>query len=151
MDSREHRRDCTQVRRAACLLIACAVALTAGLGPGCGSGGSDLYSGAYSCSASLPSGDGGVSSPSLCLEVAGGTTQDLANNQRQCQAEGNSFAFNSCPHANALGACRETHGTVVITTWYYDDGHGGAGDIRMICEGLASQAPPGLKIEFILP
>jgi hypothetical protein len=133
------------------LLFAYAVAITGGLGAGCGSAGSDLYGGAYSCSASLPSGDGGVSSPSLCLEVTGGTTQDVATNQRQCEADRNSFAFNSCPHANALGACRETRGTVAITTWYYDDGHGSVSDVRMLCEGLASQALPGLRIEFVLP
>jgi len=40
---------------------------------------------------------------------------------------------------------------VVVTTWYYADGTSSAIDIQMLCEGLASIAPPGLMIQFVPP
>lgn len=90
----------------------------------------------------------------LCVEASGGTAQDLATNRQQCAAQGNMFAEELCPRAGALGGCRQTTaGTpVAITTWYYGDGGtSSAAEIQMLCEGLASIAPPIIMIEFVLP
>jgi hypothetical protein len=107
--------------------------------------------GDYSCSAAWPGVDGGTSTPALCLDISGGTAQDLANNRQQCAAEGNTFFSAPCPHAGALGGCREVEGGLSLTTWYYDDGSSTASDIQSLCQGLASAAPSGLTITFVLP
>jgi hypothetical protein len=91
----------------------------------------------------------------VCLDIAGGTAQDQASNRDQCTAQGNMFVAAPCPRTAALGGCRETvtGQTLVITTWYYDDGSGlqTSADIQMLCEGLASVAPPQLMIQFVSP
>jgi hypothetical protein len=91
--------------------------------------------------------------PVLCIEGTGGTAQDVATNRQQCASQGNTFSMSPCPRAGALGGCRETLATggPVLTTWYYADGTGTAADIQMVCQGLASVAPAGLSIQFVLP
>ena len=76
--------------------------------------------------------------PALCLDVAGGTEQDLENNRKSCAAQGNQLAMQPCPHAHAVGGCRVSHGGTSVTTWYYDDGSGNpdADQIRQICTGI---------------
>ena len=110
--------------------------------------------GTYSCTAAFPGAGGQPGPPALCLEASGGTAQDFANNRQQCAAQGNTFASEPCPRAGLLGGCRQSPvgAGIVLTTWYYADGTGGtADDIQTLCEGLASVAPPGLMIEFVLP
>ena len=85
--------------------------------------------------------DGGVGMLAVCLDVTGGTAQDLENNRRQCEMENNTFVLAPCPHEGALGGCRETTSVGVLTTWYYADGNATASDIQMLCEGLAGTAP----------
>jgi hypothetical protein len=98
----------------------------------CG-GGSDEAAGTFSCAASFPSADGGAGPPLLCLELSGGTVKDEASNRQSCAAQGNMFATAPCPRSNLLGGCRVQRGGVTLTTWYYDDGSGGAGDIQQLC------------------
>jgi hypothetical protein len=116
-------------------------------------GGPGGAGGTYSCRAAWPGADGGAGTLAVCLDASGGTAQDFANNRQKCQAEGNTFVEEPCPHAGALGGCRETATGVdaVLTTWYYDDGSATAADIQQLCEELASVAPKVLKIEFVLP
>jgi len=132
--------------------LVAALVLIAGCdgGPGDSAGPGGPY--AYSCSASFPSPDGGAGAPVLCLDATGGTAQDLANNRQQCAQQGNTFSFDPCPHANAVGGCRQTQGTLVLTDWYYRDGSvPTVSDIQTICAELASLAPPSLHVEFVLP
>jgi hypothetical protein len=124
----------------------------------CGDGGGSNADGAsgggtYSCRAAFPGADGGTGMLALCLEVSGGTAQDLANNRQQCATQGNTFLSEPCPRTGALGGCRETPagGGVVLTTWYYADGTSTAAEIQMLCDGLAGAAPPALMIQFVLP
>ena len=105
----------------------------------------------YSCQASFPGADGGVGMLAVCLDVSGGTAQDREKNRQQCETEGNTFVLAPCPHAGALGGCRETTPAGVLTTWYYADGSGTASEIQMLCEGLASTAPSIIKIDFVTP
>jgi hypothetical protein len=131
--------------------IVAALAVIAGCGGSDGAGG--LSGGTYSCRAGFPGADGGAGTLLLCLEASGGTAQDQANNRQQCMAERNTFASEPCPTAGAIGGCRETPagaGTV-LTTWYYADSGATADDIRMLCEELASVAPPSLMVQFVLP
>ena len=95
--------------------------------------------------------DGGVGMLAVCLDVTGGTAQDLEKNRQQCETEGNTFVLAPCPHAGALGGCRETTSVGVLTTWYYADGNATASDIQMLCEGLAGTAPSIIKIDFVTP
>jgi len=88
----------------------------------------------------------------LCIDLVGGSAQDRSNNQQKCTAQGNTFSDEPCPHAGALGGCRETTSAAQITTWYYDDGTATAADIQMLCEGLAGNVPSSIvKIEFVAP
>ena len=105
----------------------------------------------YSCRASFPGADGGVGMLAVCLDVTGGTAQDLEKNRQQCETENNTFVLAPCPHAGALGGCRETTSGGVLTTWYYADGNATASDIQMLCEGLAGTAPSIIKIDFVTP
>jgi hypothetical protein len=103
----------------------------------------------YSCRAVVPGSD----TLALCIDASGGSAQDRSNNRQQCTTQGNMFSEEPCPHAGALGGCRETS-TVsdgVFTTWYYADGTATAADIQMLCEGLAGVAPSIIKIEFVVP
>jgi hypothetical protein len=104
--------------------------------------------GGYSCQASFPGVDGGVGMLGVCIDVVGGTTQDLENNRQKCETEGNMFVLAPCPHEGALGGCRETTVGAVLTTWYYDDGSSTPADIQMLCEGLRGL---GLPIQFVTP
>jgi hypothetical protein len=87
----------------------------------------------FSCVASFP--DGGVSAPILCVDIAGGTEQDLENNRKSCATQGNQLVMQPCPHAKAIGGCRLSRGGLSVTTWYYDDGSGfpEAPDIQQGC------------------
>jgi hypothetical protein len=105
----------------------------------------------YSCRASFPGADGGAGMLAVCLDVSGGTAQDLENNRQKCEMENNTFALAPCPHEGALGGCRETAIGIVLTTWYYADGSATASDIQMLCEGLAGTAPSIIKIDFVTP
>ena len=105
----------------------------------------------YSCQASFPGADGGVGMLAVCLDVSGGTAQDLENNRQKCEMENNTFVLAPCPHEGALGGCRETTPSGVLTTWYYADGSATASDIQMLCEGLAGVAPSIIKIDFVTP
>jgi hypothetical protein len=91
----------------------------------------------------------GATSPTVCVDVVGGTEKDVANNREQCAQQGNTFSLTLCPRTGAAGGCRERHGDVAITTWYYSDAT--PSDIKMLCEGLAAFAPGGLTIEFVSP
>jgi hypothetical protein len=102
----------------------------------CG-GGSDEAAGTFSCAAGFPSADGGFS-PQICLELSGGTVKDEASNRQNCQAQGAMFATAPCPRSNLLGGCREQRGGLTITSWYYDDGSGGADDIRQLCTSVGA-------------
>ena len=116
---------------------------------GCsGADGSDS-AGPVSCSAALPGAAGGAATPALCVDLVGGTAQDVADNRQQCTPQGNTFAFALCPHTGASGGCRESLGAVQITTWYYADTT--AADTKALCEGLARFASNGVSIEFVLP
>ena len=74
--------------------------------------------------------------------------------RQQCAAQGNTFVSEPCPREGALGGCRETaagapgrhHDLVLRRMRNAEDD-----DIRMLCEGLASVAPAGLMIQFVLP
>jgi len=121
---------------------------------GCSSDGSDGSDGSeragpVSCSAALPGADAGAAAPAVCVDLVGGTAQDVANNRRQCMQPGSTFALALCPHVGASGGCRESYGAVQITTWYYDDTT--ADDTKALCDGLARLAPAGVTIEFVLP
>jgi hypothetical protein len=105
----------------------------------------------YSCRASFPGADGGVGMLAVCLDVNGGTAQDLEKNRQQCETENNTFVLAPCPHEGALGGCRETTPSGVLTTWYYADGNSTASDIQTLCEGLAGVAPSIIKIDFVTP
>jgi hypothetical protein len=132
--------------------VAMAVALL--LIAACGGGDGDGVAGTYSCRAAFPGADGGAGMLAVCLDASGGSTQDMANNRQQCIAQGNTFSSEACPHMGALGGCRQTATAApgaVLTTWYYADGSSTAADIQMLCDGLASIAPPSLMIEFVLP
>jgi hypothetical protein len=107
--------------------------------------------GAYSCQASFPGADGGMGMLAVCLDVDGGSAQDLEKNRQQCETEGNTFVLAPCPHEGALGGCRDTTPAAVLTTWYYADGSQTPDDIRMLCEGLASVGVPGVTIQFVTP
>ena len=61
------------------------------------------------------------------------------------------FVEEACPHAGALGGCRQSTAGVAITTWYYAGGGSTAADIQMLCEGLAASAPSIIKIQFVRP
>jgi hypothetical protein len=118
-----------------------------------GGGGNSSVTGTYSCQAAFPGADGGAGLPAVCLDVSGGGSQEMASARQQCAAEGNMFLSEPCPHAGALGGCRETAAgaTVALTTWYYDDGYSTAADIQSLCEGLAGVAPSTVMIQFVLP
>jgi hypothetical protein len=105
----------------------------------------------YSCRASFPGADGGVGMLAVCLDVTGGTAQDLESNRQKCEMENNTFVLAPCPHDGALGGCRDTTPVGVLTTWYYADGNSTARDIQTLCEGLASTAPSIVKIDFVTP
>jgi hypothetical protein len=130
------------------MVTALVVIASCGDGTGGGPGGGD-----FSCRAAFPGADGGAGMVALCVEASGGTAQDLATNRQQCSVQGNMFAEEPCPRAGALGGCRQTTAGagVVLTTWYYADGSSTAADIQMLCEGLASVAPPIVTIDFVLP
>ena len=130
-----------------------ALLLIASCGDGGGGGPGGPASGTYSCRAAFPGVDGGAGMPAVCIEASGGTAQEMASNQQQCVAQGNMPASEPCPRTSALGGCRQTvvGSGLVLTTWYYADGSGTAADIQMLCEGLASVAPPSLMITFVLP
>ncbi len=117
---------------------------------GCGGGDAGGGGGAGSCVAAFNRPDGGAVEPDLCLEVMGGTAQDQATSRAQCQAQGNTWVMEPCPHAKAVGGCRTTRAAVAITTWYYAPGST-RDEIKSLCEGLASVAPAGLTIQFVLP
>lgn len=104
--------------------------------------------GAYSCQASFPGADGGAGMPAVCVEVVGGTAQDVANNRQKCEMEGNTFSLVPCPREGALGGCRETTPTALLTTWYYADGTSTPSDIEMLCDQLGVL---GLPIQFVTP
>lgn len=114
---------------------------------GCSS--SDGDGGPASCSAALPGSDAGTGAPAVCIDLVGGSAQDVTNNRQQCTQQGNTFALALCPHAGAVGGCRESYGALQITTWYYADMT--ASGTQTLCEGLAQFAPSGVKIEFVLP
>jgi hypothetical protein len=114
---------------------------------GCSS--SDDSAGPVSCSAALPGAGGGAAAPAVCVDVVGGTEQDVANNRQQCAEQGGTFALALCPHTGASGGCRTSQGAAQITTWYYADTT--ADDTRALCEGLARFAPNGVTIEFVSP
>jgi hypothetical protein len=116
--------------------------LLAGCGDGTGTGG-----GIYSCAEGAPGGDGGAGTPEVCIEVMGGTAQDLANNQSSCAAAHASFAFAPCSHTGALGGCREALAGSAITTWYYQ-GTMTVSDVQMTCAQAASS---GLPVQFVSP
>lgn len=104
---------------------------------GCGGGGGSAPVGPFSCVASLPGSDGGMATEVLCLDVTGGTEQDLEKNRQSCSGQGNALERQPCSHTNALGGCRVSRGGVTITTWYYatspsDD----SAPIRELCAGL---------------
>jgi hypothetical protein len=114
----------------------------------CGAGSGMSLQGTYSCAAGLDP-DAGADVPDVCLEVTGGTAQDLANNQSNCSASGGTFAFAPCPRAGALGGCRETIPTVgSITDWSYEDGVTTVEEVRMQCEHEASL---GFPVTFVAP
>jgi hypothetical protein len=100
---------------------------------GCGGGGG-APAGPFSCVASFS--DAGAAAPAVCLDVTGGTEQDLENDRQMCAAQGNQFRTELCPHANALGGCRVSQGHLTITTWYYGDGSSSADEIRQLCAGI---------------
>lgn len=127
------------------LLASCGGGMAPGSGPG------SVPAGGYSCQAAFPGADGGMGMLALCLDVAGGTAQDLENNRTKCEMENNTFVLAPCPHEGALGGCRETVAGVVSTIWYYADGNSTPSDIQMLCEGLASTAPSIVKIDFVTP
>jgi hypothetical protein len=130
------------------------LALIAACGDGAGGGSGIPPGGVYSCRAAFPGADGGMGMVALCVEASGGTAQDAENNRQQCAAQGNMFAPEACPRAGLLGGCRQTiaGSDAVATTWYYGDGTSTtAADIQMLCEGLASIAPPPLMIQFVRP
>jgi len=108
----------------------------ASLGCGEGADGTGGPVGPFSCVASFADPDGGVAPPALCLEVTGGTEQDLTSDRQMCAAQGNRFAMEPCPHANALGGCRVARGALTITTWYYNDGFGDSAEIQQLCAGI---------------
>ena len=126
-----------------CVVVAALLLLTLGCG------GSDDSGGPFSCSVKLPGAAGGGATLALCVDAFGGTQQDVANNRQQCAQQGNTFALALCPHAGAVGGCRESQGGTQITTWYYADMT--AEGTKSLCEGLAQFAPSGLTIEFVLP
>ena len=130
------------------------VALLATLVWGCSSDGSDGSDGSdsagpVSCTAAIPGAAGGAAAPAVCVELVGGTAQDVAGNRQQCMQPGNTFALALCSHAGASGGCRENFGAVQITTWYYADTT--AADTKDLCDGLARVAPKGVTIDFVLP
>jgi hypothetical protein len=135
--------------------IAMVAALVAIASCGDGAGGEDgnPAGGTYSCRAAFPGADGGVGAPAVCLEVSGGTAQDVTNNRQQCVAQGNMFAQEPCPRAGALGGCRQTVAAtgLVITDWYYANGGLTTASVQMLCDGLASVAPSIITVDFVPP
>jgi hypothetical protein len=128
-------------------MVAALVVVMGACGDG---GGGNPAGGTFSCGAEFP----GTGMFAVCIDVSGGTGQDVTNGRQQCDAQGNTFALEPCPRTGALGGCRQTPvgGGVVATTWYYGDGGlMTADDIQMLCEGLASVAPSLVTIEFVLP
>lgn len=115
--------------------------LVAGCGGGTGAG----AGGAYSCADGVPDADGGTGMITRCMEITGGTAQDLANNQANCAAAHWLFALAPCPRAGALGGCRETLAGSTITSWQYT---GTVSEIQMSC---AQAASGGLPIQFVSP
>jgi hypothetical protein len=114
---------------------------------GCG-GGTGGSTGTYSCAEGVPDGDGGVSMPTACLEVSGGTAQDLANNQANCAASHWTFELAPCPRTGALGGCRETIPAGAITTWFYPGGGFTLSEIQMNCQDAANA---GIPSQFVSP
>jgi hypothetical protein len=154
----QDKGDAMKILRARARIAVVAALVLGGCGGGAGGGGPDgglPAGGTSSCRAALPGVDGGAGMLAVCIDVAGGTAQDQASNRDQCTAQGNMFVAAPCPHDGALGGCRETVAgqTLVLTTWYYDDGSGlqTSADIQMLCEGLAGVAPAPLKIQFVTP
>ena len=118
------------------------------LATACGAGSGTPLQGTYSCALGFDP-DAGADVPEFCLEVTGGTAQDLANNQSNCSASRGTFALAPCPRTGALGGCRETIPTVgSITDWSYEDGVTTVDDVRMMCEQDASL---GIPVMFVAP
>ena len=117
-----------------------ATVVALGLVSGCSGGASAVLSGTYSCAEGMPDGDGGLATVSDCIELSGGTAQDLANNQRNCALALATFSFEPCPRTGAIGGCRQILPQATITTWFYDDGGATtASEVHMTCDQLASQ------------
>ena len=114
----------------------------------CGTGAGTSLQGTYSCVIGLDP-DAGADVPEHCIEITGGTPEDLARNQNNCSAAGATFAFAPCPRVGALGGCRQAIGTVAsITDWSYEDGVTTVEKVRMDCEHDASV---GLPVTFVSP
>ncbi len=131
----------------ACAIIALLFLSISGCGGG--SGGSEGDAGPVSCSTALPGSPNG--SVAVCVDLVGGTTEDVKRNRDQCTQQGNTFAQELCPKAGAVGGCRERLGSLAITTWYYAEGGATSSDIQTICAGLARVASGGVTIEFVSP
>jgi len=121
---------------AVCLIAACDI------------GAGAEVSGTYSCALVHQDADGGAGVPDDCMEISGGSAQDLANNQHNCALSHWTFSFAPCPRAGALGGCRETIPAGAITSWYYEGGGMTVDEIRMMCEDAARA---GLPIQFVSP
>ena len=114
----------------------------------CGAGSGTSSQGTYSCADGFDP-DAGADVPTFCIEVTGGTAQDLANNQNNCAAAMGTFALAPCPRTGALGGCRETiPGVGTLTDWSYEDGVTTVDDVRMMCEQDASL---GFPVTFVAP
>jgi hypothetical protein len=139
--------------RLATLVAALGVIASCG-GSGSGDGGPLPGSGTFSCRAAFPGADGGAGQLAVCIDATGANAQQVESNRQQCTAQGNTPSSELCPRAGAAGGCRQTTPAapgIVLTTWYYETGGATAAEIQTLCEGLASIAPAGLMITFVLP
>jgi hypothetical protein len=117
----------------------------------CGGTGGTV-SGTYSCAEyaeNVAGGDSGTAlTPVSCVEISGGTTQDLANNQQSCAAAAETFSLEPCPLEGAIGGCRETVPAGSITTWYYQ---GGPETLSQLQTSCAQAASAGVPSQFVMP
>jgi hypothetical protein len=120
---------------AVCLIAACDIGVGAEV------------SGTYSCALVHQDADGGAGVPDDCMEVSGGSAQDLANNQHSCALANRTFAFAPCPRLGAIGGCREAIAGAAITSWYYEGG-ATVEEVRRMCEDAAHA---GLPVQFVSP
>ena len=124
------------------VLVIGLAAMSAGCGGNSGAGGT------ASCTLRQTTPADGGAAIKECDE-ASGSAQVVQAVHEGCLADANifadagvplaaDFASAACPHAGAVGGCRETGPGVTQTVWYYDDGSGTVtvADVQTTCASV---------------